>query len=98
MGTQRLDRDGTRVHDHVFQFRVAPGKYDLAMKVVPFSDRGQLTVTGVQGGPLTLDVRKKDPVQTVRIEVTDDAPVIGIQVNNDYGHFRWISCIEVMEP
>ena len=74
MGGQKLDRDGTRVRDHVFRFRVAPGQYDLAMKVVPFNDQGQLTVTGIVGGPLTLDVQKKDPVKTLRIKVTGDDP------------------------
>ena len=99
MGGRKLDRDGTRVRDHVFQFRVAPGQYHLAMMVVPFNDQRQLTVTGVVGGPLTLDVpRKKDPVKTLRITVSDDQPVIGIQLNNDYGHFRWISCVEAEEP
>jgi hypothetical protein len=94
MGGQKLDRDGTRVRDHVFRFRVAPGQYDLAMKVVPFNDQGQVTVTGSEAGPLTLAVEKKDPIKTLNIKVTGTAPVIGIQLNNDYGHFRWISCIE----
>ena len=97
MGGQKLDRDGTRVRDHVFRFRVAPGQYDLVMSVVPFTDQRQVTVTGVDGGPLTLDVRKKDPVQSLKIKVTGNSPVIGIQINNDYGHFRWISCIEAHE-
>ena len=96
MGGQKLDRDGTRVRDHVFQFRAAPGQYDLVMKVVPFNSEGHLTVTGVQGGPLTLEVQKKAPVKTLRIEVTGEDPVIGIRINNDYGHFRWISCVEAM--
>ena len=94
MGRQKLDRDGTRVRNHVFRFRLAPGQYDLQMSVVPFNDQGQVIVTGVDGGPLTLDVRKKDPVQTLKIKVAGNEPVIGIQVSNDYGHFRWISCIE----
>ena len=97
MGGQKLDRDGTRVRDHVFRFRVAPGQYDLTIKVVPFSDRGQLTVTGGEAGPLELAVEKKDPVKTLKIKVTGEAPVIDIQLDNDYGHFRWISCIESME-
>ena len=65
---------------------------------VPFNDQGQLTVTGTVAGLLTLDVEKNDPVKTLRIKVTSDAPVIGIQLNNDYGHFRCISCIAAMEP
>ncbi len=97
MGGQKLDRDGTRVRDHVFRFRVAPGQYDLTIKVVPFNDQGQLTVTGLVSGPLTLDVKKKNPEETVRIQVTADSPVISIQLNNDYGHFRWIRCVEVLE-
>ena len=99
MGGQKLDRDGTRVRDHVFQFRVAPGQYDLALTVAPFNDQRQLTVTGVVGGPLRLDVpQKKNPMKALRITVSEDQPVIGIQLNNDYGHFRWISCVETLEP
>ncbi len=95
MGSRKLDRDGTRVREHVFRFRVAPSEYDLALMVVPFNDQRQLTVTGVVGGPLTLDIpRKKDPLKTLRITVSGDQPVIGIQLNEDYGHFRWISCVE----
>jgi hypothetical protein len=78
----------------VFRFRVEPGKYDLVLSVAPFTDQRQVTVTGVDGGPLTLTVRKKDPVQSLKIKVTGHEPVIGIQIKNDYGHFRWISCIE----
>ncbi|TWT84416.1 hypothetical protein CA13_58940 [Planctomycetes bacterium CA13] len=96
MGNAKLDRDGTRVRDHVFQFSIAPGRYDLTMKVVPFSDRGQLNVTGVVGGPLTIDVQKDDPVKTFQIEVAGDDPVLGVQVNNDYGYFRWIRCVECL--
>ena len=55
MGGQKLDRDGTRVRDHVFRFRVVPGEYDLVMSVVPFNDRSQVIVSGADGGPLTLD-------------------------------------------
>ena len=98
MGSRKLDRDGTRVRDQVFRFRVAPGAYDLAMKVVPFGDRGQLTVTGTAAGPLTLDVVKKDPVKTLRINATGEAPTVGVQVHNDYGHFRWIRCVAAMPP
>ena len=98
MGGQKLDRDGTRVRDHEFRFRVAPGQYDLAMNVVPFNDQSQVIVTGVEGGPVTLDVRKKDPVKSLKIKATGNDPVIGIHVNNDYGHFRWIRCIEAMDP
>jgi hypothetical protein len=94
---QDLDRDGTRVRDHMFQFRVAPGEYDLMMKVVPFEEQGQLTVTGVEGGPLTLPVQKKNPVTTIRIKVTGERPVIGIRVDNDYGHFTWVSCVETID-
>ena len=94
---QELDRDGTRVRDHMFQFRVAPGEYDLLMKVVPFEEHGQLTVTGVAGGPLTLPVQKKNPVTTTRIKVTGERPVIGIRVDNDYGHFTWVSCVETID-
>ncbi len=97
MGGQKLDRDGTRVRDHVFRFRVQPGQYDLVMSVVPFTDQREVIVTGVDSGPLTLTVRKKDPVQCLKIKVTGDEPVIGIQIKNDYGHFRWISCIEAHE-
>lgn len=97
MGGQKLDRDGTRVRDHVFRFRVQPGQYDLVMSVVPFTDQREVIVTGVDSGPLTLTVRKKDPVQSLKIKVTGDEPVIGIQIENDYGHFRWISCIEAHE-
>jgi len=98
MGNQKLDRDGTRVRDHVFRFRVQPGRYELAMSVVPFTDQRQVTVTGVDGGPLTLTVRKKEPVQCVQIQVTGNEPAIGIQIQNDYGHFRWLRCIEALEP
>jgi len=88
MGGQKLDRDGTRVRDHIFRFRIAPGQYELVMKVVPFNDQGQVTVTGVGRGPLTIDVEKKNPVKTLRIKATGDKPKIGIQLNNDYNHFR----------
>jgi hypothetical protein len=98
MGAQKLDRDATRVRDHVFRFRVAPGQYDVALSVVPFNDQGQVIVTGVEGGPLTLDVFKKDPVKSLKIKLTGSDPVVGIQVQNDYGHFHWISCVEAMEP
>ncbi len=94
---QALDRDGTRVRDHLFQFRVVPGEYELVMKVVPFEEQGQLTVTGVAEGPLTLPVQKKNPVTKTKIKVTSEKPVIGIRVNNDYGHFIWISCVETIE-
>ena len=94
---QDLDRDGTRVRDHPFQFRVVPGEYDLTMKVVPFEEQGQLTVTGVEEGPLTLPVQKKNPVTNTKIKATSEKPVIGIRVNNDYGHFIWISCVETIE-
>lgn len=94
MGSQKLDRDGTRVREHVFRFRVQPGSYDLAMSVVPFSDQSQVIISGVDGSPLSQTVRKKDPVQHLKIKTTGAAPVISIQLENDYGHFRWISCIE----
>ncbi|HUT10253.1 MAG TPA: hypothetical protein VMY42_07145 [Thermoguttaceae bacterium] len=97
MKNQKLDRDGTRVRDHMFQFRVAPGQYDLTMNVVPFSEQGQLTVTGVEGGPLTLSVQKKNPVTTARVSVTGEQSVVGIRVENDYGHFNWVSCVETLE-
>ena len=61
MGGQKLDRDGTRVRDHVFRFRVQPGQYDLVMSVVPFTDQRQVIVTGVDGGPLTLDGPEEGP-------------------------------------
>ena len=67
------------------------------MKVVPFEEQGQLTVTGVAGGPLTLPVQKKNPVTTTRIKVTGERPVIGIRVDNDYGHFTWVSCVETID-
>ena len=99
LGGQKLERDGTRVRDHVFRFRVAPGQYDLAMMVVPFNDKRHLTVTGVVGGPLRSDIpQKKDAMKTLGITVLEDQPVIGIQLNNDYGHFRWISCVETLDP
>jgi len=98
MKGQNLERDGTRVRDHVFQFRVEPGQYDLQMSVVSFSERGQVIVSGIEGGPLTLDVRKKDPVKNVQIKVAGNEPVIGIQLQNDYGHFRWIRCVETLVP
>jgi hypothetical protein len=99
MGGRKLDRDGTRVRDHLFQFRVAPGQYDLALMVVPFNDARRLTVTGVVGGPLTLEIpRKDDPLRTLRITASGDRPVIGIQLNDDYGHFRWIRCVQTLEP
>ena len=94
---QKLDRDSSRVRDHLFKYRVAPGEYDLTMKVVPFSEQGQLTITGVVGGPLTLSVQKKIPVTSVRIRVTGERPVVGIRVENDYGHFTWVRCVETME-
>jgi hypothetical protein len=97
MGGQKLDRDGTRVRDHVFRFRVATGQYDLSIKVVPFNEQGQVTITGSSEGPLKLDVKKKDPEKTIRIRTTAEAPVISIQLNNDYGHFRWIRCVEVLD-
>ena len=97
MKNQKLDRDATKVRDHVFQFRVVPGEYDLTMNVVPFSEHGQLTVTGVAGGPLMLPVQKKSPITTTRIKVTGEQPVVGIQVKNDYGLFAWISCVETIE-
>jgi hypothetical protein len=97
MGAQKLDRDGTRVRDHVFRFRVQPGTYDLAMSVVPFGDQRQVIINGVDGGPLSPTVRKKDPVQHLKVKATGAAPVISIQLENDYGHFRWISCIESLE-
>lgn len=97
MGNQKLDRDATRVRDHVFQFRVESGQYDLVMSVVPFTDQRQVIVTGVDGGPLTLTVRKKDPVQKLKIKATGKEPLIGIQIKDDYGHFRWLSCIEAFE-
>ena len=50
---------------------------DLTMSVVPFSEQGQLAVTGVEGGPLTLPIEKKSPVTTARIQVTGRRPVIG---------------------
>jgi len=65
--------------------------------VVPFTDQRQVILSGVAGGPLTLTVRKKDPVQSLKIKVTGNSPVIGIQITDDYGHFRWISCIEAHE-
>jgi hypothetical protein len=98
MKGQNLDRDGTRVRDHVFRFRVAPGQYDLQMSVVPFSERGQVIVTGIEEAPLTLDVRKKNPVQSLQIKAAGNEPVIGVQLPNDYGHFRWISCVETLVP
>ena len=98
MKGRKLDRDGTRVRDHVFRFRVVPGQYDLVMSVVPFNDQSQVIVAGIERSPLTLDVQKKDPVKSLRIKVTGSDPVIGIKVSNDYGHFRWISCVEAMEP
>jgi hypothetical protein len=98
MAKQKLDRDGTRVRDQLFQFRVAPGRYDLTMNVAPFGDPGQVTVSGVAGGPLKVEVRKKNPVTTLQVEVAGEKPTIGIQINNDYGHFRWISCVEVLQP
>jgi hypothetical protein len=97
MRGQKLDRDGTRVREHEFRFRVAPGEYDLVMKVVPFNEEGQLTVSGVVGGPLHVAVRKKSPITTVRIRVAGDRPVIGIRVEGDYGHFIWVSCVETIE-
>lgn len=96
MRGQKLDRDGTRVRDHVFRFRITPGNYDLQMSVTPFKDLSQVTVTGIDDGPLTLDVAKKEPVQSLTIRVTGSDPVIGIQIQNDYGHFRWISCVEAL--
>jgi hypothetical protein len=78
---------------------VAPGQYDLALMVVPFNDARRLTVTGVVGGPLTLEIpRKDDPLRTLRITASGDRPVIGIQLNDDYGHFRWIRCVQTLEP
>ena len=56
-----------------------------------------MIVTGVDGGPLTLTVRKKDPVQKLKIKATGKEPLIGIQIKDDYGHFRWLSCIEAFE-
>ena len=97
MKGQKLDRDGTRVRDHEFRFRVAPGEYDLQMKVVPFGEQGQLTVTGVAEGPLTVRVQKKSPVTTTKIKVTGEKPVVGIRIENDYGHFIWASCVETFE-
>jgi len=81
----------------VFRFRVQPGQYDLVMSVVPFTDQREVIVTGVDSGPLTLTVRKKDPVQSLKIKVSSKRTGIGIQIKNDYGHFRWISCIEAHE-
>jgi len=36
-------------------------------------------------------------VKYSKITVTKDNPVIGIQIDDDYGHFTWISCVEVLE-
>ena len=94
---QDLDRDATRVREQVFQFDVAPGEYDLVMKVVPFEEHGQLIVSGVDGGPLTLPVEKKKPVTTTRVKASGERPMIGIRVDNDYGHFTWISCVETIQ-
>ena len=95
---RKLDRDGTRVRGQVFRFRVQPGQYDLQFSVVPFREQSQVIVTGIDGGPLTLAIQNKTPVQNLRISVTGQDPVIGIQVKNDYGHFRWVSCVEVLDP
>ncbi len=97
LGGQKLDRDGTRVRDQIFRFRVAPGHYDLAIRVTPFQDNRQLTVTGVAEVPLTIDIGKEDLAKTLRIEASGDRPVIGIQLNDGYGHFRWIRCIQTLE-
>lgn len=97
MKGEKLDRDSTRVRDHRFLFRVVPGEYDLTMQVVPFGEQGQLTVTGVASGPLTLRVKKKTPVTTARIRVSGERPVVGIRVENDYGHFTWVRCVETFK-
>ena len=85
------------MRDHLFQFRVKPGQYDLTMKVVPFKEQSELIVTGAQEGVLNLAVNKNKPETTVRITMTADSPVIGIQLTDDYGHFTWISCVKVLE-
>ena len=68
------------------------------MSVVPFNDGNQVIITGVDGGPLTLEVQKKDPVKSLKINASGNDSVIGIQISNDYGHFRWINCTETLQP
>ena len=68
------------------------------MSVVPFSDRSQVTISGIDDGPLTLDVQKNEPVTSLKFKVSGPDSVVGIQINNDYGHFRWINCIETLQP
>ena len=82
---QKLDQDGTRVRDHTFRFRVAPGEYDLEMKVVPFKDKSQLTIGGVVGGPMTVPVRKGSPVTKLRIRAAGEGAAVAVRIEDDYG-------------
>ncbi len=97
MKSEKLDRDSTKVREHLFRFRVEPGQYDLKMKIVPYSEQGQVTISGTAAGPLTLPVEKENPVTTTRITVLAQQPVVSVGLVNDYGLFTWISCIEAID-
>ncbi len=93
LANDALNRDSTRVRDHLFRFAIEPGQYRLMIRIEPFDDAAEVLVTGADDSPLTLRVTKREPTASADITVREGGS-IAVQVADDYANLCWISCVE----
>ncbi len=92
-----LDRDSVKVRDQVFRFLVEPGKYELSFRVEPFQPTGNVIVSGMDDGPEVVPVSKEKPTVNIPVEVSGEATVLELSLEDGYASFAWISCVEDLE-
>lgn len=88
-----LERDSTRLNkDVAFQFRAAPGRYNLQISAATIGGKTQLTISGATGGEKVLEVARDDAPLSTTIEV--GAAPLALRFG-DYTDLKWISLTEI---
>ena len=85
------EKDGVKVRHQEFIFKAKPGKYKLEVGAVPFAKSEKITIKGIVGGEITLDITKLNSKISQNIEV--NRKPISISFGN-YTSLRWITLIE----